>query len=87
MLSNILTFTEFYLSGSVQGVSHERKGFGHCITSDLSGDREVYRQERKLYGEANKLIVLYALLTLHACGAKKTNLRQYATASEGPKKL
>ena len=48
-------FPSFYLSGSVLSECEEVKYLGHIITNDLSDDKDIYRQCRKLYGQANML--------------------------------
>ena len=49
------TFPDFYLSGSELGVCSEVTYLGHILTNDLSDDKDIYRQQRKLYAQANTL--------------------------------
>ena len=44
------------MSGMILKECKETKYLGHFITNDLSDDRDILRQRRKLYAQANTLI-------------------------------
>ena len=46
---------DFYLSGTALSVCSEMTYLGHIITDDQSDDKDIYRQRRKLYAQANML--------------------------------
>ena len=48
-------FPDFYLSEAVLSVCSEITYLGHIISNDLSDDKDIYRQRRKLYAQANML--------------------------------
>ena len=48
-------FPVFNLSGSALTESNEVKYLGHFICNDLSDDKDMYRQCRRLYAQANTL--------------------------------
>ena len=49
------TFPDFYLSGTALSVCSEITYLGHIIADDLSDDKDIYRQCRRLYAQANML--------------------------------
>ena len=49
------TFPEFYLAGTVLSSCSDITYLGHIISNDLSDDKDISRQRRKLYAQANML--------------------------------
>ena len=49
-------FPNFTLSSNILLVSKDIKYLGHYISDDLSDDRDINRQQCKLYGQANTLL-------------------------------
>ena len=54
-------FPDFNLSGSVLEVCDEIKYLGHFISSDLSDDKDINRQCRMLYAQANTLLRKFSM--------------------------
>lgn len=65
-----LSFPEFSLSGIALKVCDEVKYLGHYITDDLSDDRDIFRQRRMMYAQANMLIRKFSMCS----GSVKTTL-------------
>ena len=57
-------FPVFSLSGSALNECREVKYLGHVITNDLSDDIDIYRQCRKLYGQANMLCRRFSMCSV-----------------------
>lgn len=71
-----LLFPEFSLSGIDLKVCDEAKYLGHYLNEDLSDDRDIYRQCRMIYAQANTLIRKFGMCS----GSVKTALfRAYCT--------
>ena len=51
-----LVFPDFYLCDKKLDICSETKYLGHFLTDDLSDDRDIYRQCRKLYAQGNTLV-------------------------------
>ena len=56
-----LSFPDFYLSDSCLSVCQEIKYLGHIFTDDLHDDRDISRQCRKLYAQANMLLRRFSM--------------------------
>ena len=56
-----LSFPDFHLSGSCLSVCQEIKYLGHIFTDDLHDDRDISRQCRKLYAQANMLLHRFSM--------------------------
>ena len=56
-----LAFPVFHLSDSPLSVCQEIKYLGHIFTDDLHDDRDIYRQCRKLYAQANMLLRRFSM--------------------------
>ena len=56
-----LSFLVFHLSGSCLSVCRETKYLGHIFTDDLRDDRDISRQCRKLYAQANMLLRKFSM--------------------------
>lgn len=56
-----MIFPDFYLCDSPLMVCKEVKYLGHIITDDLYDDRDMYRQRRKLYAQANLLLRKFSM--------------------------
>ena len=50
-----LVFPDFFLSGTALKVCDEIKYLGHHIVNDLSDHKDINRQCRKIYAQANVL--------------------------------
>ena len=48
-------FPDFYLSEAALSVCSEITYLGHIISNDLTDDKDIYRQRRKLNAQANML--------------------------------
>ena len=59
-----LVFPEFFLSDIALKVCNEAKYLGHYITDDLSDDKDIYRQCRKLYAQANTLARKFSMCSV-----------------------
>ena len=59
-----LTFPDFFLSGSGLDVCSEIKYLGHIISNDLSDDKDIYRQRRKLYAQGNMLCRKFSMCSV-----------------------
>ena len=70
-----LLFPDFLLSSSVLKVC-EIKYLGHYISSDLSDDKDIYRQCRMLYAQANMLLRKFSMCSV---AVKTTLFRSYCT--------
>ena len=71
-----LSFPDFFLSGTVLEVCNEAKCLGHYITDDLSDDRDIFRQCRAMYAQANTLIRKFGMCSVHV---KTTLFKAYCT--------
>ena len=58
------TFPDFYLSGTALSVCSEITYLGHIMSNDLSDDKDIYRQRRKLYAQANMLCRRFSMCSL-----------------------
>ena len=58
---NKLSFPAFFLSGTVLKICEEVKYLGHYLTDDLSDDRDIQRQYRMMYAQANMLIRKFSM--------------------------
>ena len=56
-----LTFPAFYLCGSPLLTCKETKYLGHVLSEDWVDDRDVYRQCRKIYAQANMLLRKFSM--------------------------
>ena len=56
-----LAFPVFHLSDSPLSVCQEIKYLGHIFTDNLHDDRDIYRQCRKLYAQANMLLRRFSM--------------------------
>lgn len=57
-------FPDFYLSGTVLDVCTDITYLGHIIANDLSDDKDIYRQRRKLYVQANMLCRKFSMCSV-----------------------
>ena len=55
------SFPVFFLSGTALKVCDEVKYLGHYLTSDLSDDKDIYRQRRMLYAQANMIVRKFSM--------------------------
>ena len=69
-------FPDFYLSGTALGVCREITYLGHIIANDLSDDKDIYRQRRKLYAQANMLCRKFSMCSVPV---KSSLFRAYCT--------
>ena len=69
-------FPEFYLAGMVLGVCSDITYLGHYITNDLTDDKDILRQRRKLYAQANMLCRKFNMCSLTV---KTALFRAYCT--------
>ena len=60
-----LAFPVFHLSDSPLSVCQEIKYLGHIFTDNLHDDRDIYRQCRKLYAQANMLLRRFSICVLN----------------------
>ena len=68
-----LTFPDFHLSGSCLSVCQETKYLGHIFTDALRDDRDISRQCRKLYAQANMLLRKFSMCSVPVkCALFKT---------------
>lgn len=58
------TFPDFCLSGSAFSECSEVTYLGHVIVNDLSDDKDIYRQRRKLYAQANMLCCKFSMCSV-----------------------
>ena len=58
------TFPDFYLSGTALSVCSEITYLGHIMSNDLSDDKDIYRQRRKLYAQANMLCRRFSMCSV-----------------------
>ena len=58
------TFPDFYLSGTALSVCSEITYLGHIIADDLSDDKDIYRQCRRLYAQANMLCRKFSMCSV-----------------------
>ena len=58
------TFPDFNLAGSTLNVCSEITYLGHIISNDLSDDKDIYRQRRKLYAQANMLCRKFSMCSV-----------------------
>ena len=56
-----LIFPTFHLSDSHLSVCQEIKYLGHVFTDDFNDDRDISRQCRKLYAQANMLLRRFSM--------------------------
>ena len=56
MNTNRLVFPDLYLCGAKLNVCTEVMYLGHFFTEDLSDDKDISRQCRKLYAQGNMLV-------------------------------
>ena len=56
-----LSFPVFFLSVMALEVRDEVKYLGHYLTNDLSDDRDIYKQRRMLYAQANVLVRKFSM--------------------------
>ena len=59
-----LTFPDFLLYGTVLSVCKEITYLGHIISDDLSNDKDILRQRRKLYAQANILCRKFSMCSV-----------------------
>ena len=57
-------FPDFYLSEAALSVCSEITYLGHIISNDLTDDKDIYRQRRKLYAQANMLSRKFSMCTV-----------------------
>jgi len=60
-----LVFPVFFLSGTALKVCEEIKYLGHHIANDLSDDKDINRQCRKIYGQANVLVRKFGMCSAY----------------------
>ena len=58
------TFPDFYLSGTALSVCSEITYLGHIIADDLSDDKDIHRQCRRLYAQANMLCHKFSMCSV-----------------------
>jgi len=58
-----MSLPQFYLSGELLNVCSEVKYLGHICTDDLSDDKDIARQCRKLYAQGNTLVRQFHMCT------------------------
>ena len=58
------TFPNFYLSGTLLSICNEITYLGHVISDDLSDDKDILRQRRKLYAQANTLCRKFSMCSI-----------------------
>ena len=51
-----LNYPNFYLNSEVINIVDEYIYLGHIICDDLSDERNINKQKRKLYGQGNTII-------------------------------
>ena len=57
-------FPDFYLSGTVLSICNEITYLGHVISDDLTDDKDILRQRRKLYAQANMLCRKFSMCSI-----------------------
>ena len=57
-------FPDFYLSGTLLSMCNEITYLGHVITDDLTDDKDILRQRRKLYAQANMLCRKFSMCSV-----------------------
>ena len=57
-------FPEFYLSGTLLCICNEITYLGHVISDDLKDDKDILRQRRKLYAQANMLCRKFSMCSI-----------------------
>lgn len=63
-----LLFPDFFLCGNQLEVTDEIKYQGYSVTNDLSDNRDMFRQQCKLYGQANMLAHKFYMYSAHVKG-------------------
>ena len=71
-----LSFPVFFLSGTALKVCDEVKYLGHYLTNDLSDDRDIYRQRRMLYAQANMIVRKFSMCS---ASVKSTLFKAFCT--------
>lgn len=56
-----IALPKFILYGDVLNVTNELKYQGHYLCSDLTDDRDMHPQLRKLYGQSNMLVRKFSM--------------------------
>ena len=58
------TFPNFHLAGNILTMCNEYMYLGHVISDDLSDDKDIFRQRRKLYAQANTLCRKFSMCSV-----------------------